>query len=360
MRFLRLSVCVAACAAALLAMPRGSHAADVLDPDLGPTITNAVAFDSKLWVLGSAHDDKNKTSSLVSFGLSDGARQLQFSDVVAIAKSPGHLWVLRQTDTRDFVASEWQGGKFTNDNELSLPSGDLFMALALKGDTPVVVARHSVRVSTGKDWDSTKLRGPLVDDIAWGSATASFSKSGNLLYLGLNRGEYGGGLLRIDVSSGEITRLGSDEISKGGSGTVLSAKDTVTAIVTDAQSPDCVIAALGMLRPQSAGRLVRACGDTATVVLDKMSTIQQDGQNIDFNEAFLGAAATNDGFWAVSDGALYRFHQSGEPERISFPGASVWGSLRTNRDRTDMIVVVTDMNTTMMANGSTPIVVPLD
>ncbi|RYE94885.1 MAG: hypothetical protein EOO75_00780 [Myxococcales bacterium] len=155
-----------------------------------------------------------------------------------------------------------------------------------------------------------------------GGHHVSAALAGGQVYVGLDQGEFGGGLWRIDLATGERRELHGDglpsaeaqkdpRLSGGGS--------PVTAVVAERDRPGCVLASVGMSHMGlSHGGLFRACGDAIERVWsaplshcdasDPFALCEQS------EAAVWDVIALPGGFWASTSNGIVRRDQ-GQPDR---------------------------------------------
>jgi hypothetical protein len=353
-------VCV--CASAETDKAKSSEPA--ADPDLGSYIFNALAMDGRLWLTGRSRVDRRSSNALVSFSLANGDRTRHFRDgVIAMAKIAGHLWVLRQPNRFEdaYWLLEWKDGGFASVLSYQTGHSDQPLALIGMGGAPAIISTDAIRVLGQNGWKSTKVRPSLSDAFGFGVATAGGPASNTGVYVGFDRGEWGGGMARADLASGAIDKVESTQKSAGGFGTVLdSSLDPVNGIIADPDNSDCVIAAVGLVHFMSSGRILRVCGDKVSVVFEQLHPEEVNGNKFNTSDAFFGLAPAPDGYWAVSTGGVYRFRGSGKPEYFPSPKLEAWHGLWISRDLRGVIVLSTDMNQMSSLSGYTPLIATLD
>jgi hypothetical protein len=335
----------------------------ISDSDLGTNIIAASVADGKLWLVGHSRDVKRKNNALVSFSLVNGERVLRYPDgVVAMAKIARQLWVLRSTATDGaFELLSWKNDGFESAGEFSVGKDERIMALTSLSDLPVIISTTTVRTKSDKGWEIAAIHPVFNDGFGFGVPTAGVPTSEKAIYVGLNRGEWGGGLLTIGPSNGALKPVESDQKSDGGFGTVLNALlDPVNAIIADPQNPDCIIAAVGLVHFMASGRILRVCNNKVSVVFEHLIPEDTNGHHYNMSDAFFGLVPSADGYWAVSTGGIYHFQKSDNPEHIGIPKLSMWHGLWLTRDVPGVIVLSTDMNQTFSISGYTPLIVSLD
>lgn len=115
------------------------------------------------------------------------------------------------------------------------------------------------------DWKTVKLqtKGNL------GLQTPFAATSDGYVYVGLNHGEFGGGLRRIDLKDGNVKNIEKKTVGDICARPLDSQCDPVTAVVKDAENSNAVLAAVGLRHFSEQGRIVRVSGGNVDVVFNK-------------------------------------------------------------------------------------------
>jgi len=152
------------------------------------------------------------------------------------------------------------------------------------------------------------------------SALAAVYDVGDFVLLGLDLGEWGGGLRRIDRATGQVRRIDSRG-KKPCDGPLNGDCDPVRGIVPEPGKPGCFVLTIGLEHMSSHGRLAELCGDHVRSLYVKPYTIEvaprTDGANDDWDRsvAFYGLAEGSAGLWAAGEDGLYRI---GPADAIAF------------------------------------------
>lgn len=192
------------------------------------------------------------------------------------------------------------------------------MALVEDAGQIVIVESRRVRViAPDGHAREVALREPLR-----GSRHASAALAGGGVFVGLDRGEFGGGLWRVELATGDRREIHGDglpsaeaqrdpRISGGGS--------PVTAVVAERDRPGCVLASVGLSHMGlSRGGLFRACGDAVERVW--RAPLRDCDASDPFSLCESSEAAVWDvialpgGFWASTSNGILRREQ-GQPDR---------------------------------------------
>jgi len=196
---------------------------------------------------------------------------------------------------------------------------------------PYVITDRNVyeRASDGT-WVTKALSPPLTQTYG-AEVTLGSPARGGSAYVGLNRGEWGGGLLRVDLRTGSATAVG--------------AGDTFTSIVADPRSPECVLAAAALEHMGSYGRVLQVCGAVTRVDIEKeLSEVVQDAgtqRQIHWTEAFYSLLPERDGYLAVTNQAIYRVGVPG-PAREPLPRVGSRGAFAFRRIQDGVFIVCRD------------------
>jgi hypothetical protein len=185
------------------------------------------------------------------------------------------------------------------------------------------------------------------------------------LFLGLNAGEWGGGLRRIDLRTGALVTL---ERNAGGDlcGGPLNTKcDPVQGIATIPWKPDCVMAAIGLVHMLPHGRIVEICGDRIEQLYARnasnipLEALQPDRRDSEMNSiAFFGLVRFRDTVLAAGHDGLYRFSGPGEPSFQPFPRFREVDGILVSFALPDAVLLVTTINRRASVSGGAPMIVP--
>jgi hypothetical protein len=331
---------------------------------LGGRIAEGVVFAGNLWLRGTTSRSRSGGASgaLVALSLADLSKRAHIdSGVLAIEKIGDDLWVLRRSESSKM---EWILSIVRNDaleDRARFISADTDAPFALFNDAgiPAVISRESIRVLSGDgEWKSLHLVGQLREGVQVQVASPAV---GNSAYIGINRGEWGGGLLRVDLKTGVVLSIERRDTRELCSGPLNSDCDPVTGVIPDPQNKDCVLAAIGLVHFLSRGRILRVCGDQVSVIFEHPRTEEINSWKLEMSDAFYGLASANGGFWAVTPEALYRFGaDENTPIRSPLPKLHLESGIYMNRNLPGVIVISTDVNWAVSVSGYTPLVVALD
>ncbi len=281
--------------------------------------------------------------------------------VLDIKRIGTDLWVLRQSESskQEYMLSVVKNGSLEDLGHFASSDEDEPITVINSGGTPAVLSEKSIHVfSQGGSWSSTRLKGQLRMGAQIAVATTSLGSSA---YIGINRGEWGGGLQRIDLRTGEVASVERRDTKDMCGGPLNSDCDPVTGVIPDPQNEGCVLAAIGLVHFLSHGRILRVCGEQVSVIFENSETSEDNGRNLKVTEAFYGLASADKGFCAITPGSLYRFGADGNKQgRYPLPKLEPVSGVYMNRDLPGLIVVRTDVNWAVSLSGYTPLIVALD
>lgn len=258
---------------------------DWIDPDLGGAIIEGVATSDILWLRGAS-------KNVVRFDRRSGERSVAASEVLDILADGPHLWALVALNENESLVRDLR--------DTALPDRRVYfegsaVALFSTPGGPGVLTTAKALLPSGESWDRRRLAA-LLEPGAHVSAIA-----GNTLFVGYNKGEWGGGLRRIDVSTGTISivKEPSDELCGGR----LNPECTpIVGIIPDTEDAVCVLVGA------SSAHLTRRYGEVLRVCDDRISSVFSDPLPIVPNSfvdrpgqtwPFTSLVATSDGWVAV-------------------------------------------------------------
>jgi hypothetical protein len=181
------------------------------------------------------------------------------------------------------------------------------------------------------------------------------------LYVGLNSGEWGGGLRRIERATGRTVKV---ENETGPCRGLLNTNcDPVHAIITIPWRPNCLAVAVGLVHFMAHGRIVEVCGERVTSLYsrdedDDAGGDAEDGQVVGGGEAFFGMVPTGSTLLAAGTDGLYRIGPAGLIDSAPYPSFHAVRGVYLNFDRPDAILAVTEINRRASVSGSSPLLIP--
>jgi hypothetical protein len=315
-----------------------------------PSFRQAVFAEGRLWLL----TNDGELSSLAEGEDRPRSARLD-SPVLSICSSSGRL---RAVTGQSRGASTWTlrshtGGGWQSDVQIDADDEEL-LGIACDGDRVTLLSTSRIREVHDRDVRSLRLS----ESLQGYPAITTMLAAGDAVYVGLNIGEWGGGLRRIERSTGRVAMIERAD-NADPCGTPLDSRcDPVNGLIASPRNPDCVMAAIGLVHFLPSGRIVEICGDAVELVFSR--EYRPDPANAEpYGEiAFFGVAPSGDGIVAAGIDGIYRLTSSGEFVRRETPTWRRYGSVRVSYEDPEVILVMTDINQRASVSGSTPILVP--
>jgi len=318
--------------------------------DSSTFISRAVFADGKLWVLA----DNGELSSITP-----GATTREFAQLpeppVDICRTPTGVAALTCSGTR---CSSWTlrrriDGQW-NTGEVIATRGEPLVALHCDGSSGLIVStRRAIDVS--KPQSALRFSRAISKDLV-----AATHVTKEYIFVGLNAGEWGGGLTRIDRRTGRVEVI-EKKLGDGACKEPLDAAcDPVNAIVDAPDKPGCVLVAIGLVHFLAHGRIVEVCGRDVRTVYSrtfKFNVENEEMANLENEEAFFGLAAAGTQRIAVGVAGLYRFSGAPQPLISPLPEFKVVDGICVNFDQSDVALVLTTINRRRSVSGNTPLLV---
>ena len=239
---------------------------DWRDADLGQTIVEGVADAEDIWLRGG-------TGKVVRFSRSTGDRLTIAENVIDLLFDHGRLWALaRRGETSNYYVVDLLDPDSATVTGSERRPGDRYLRPGEDGeghvlglaiwpglDRPVIVTQRGLL--------------PLDSGIARQSFAAALGPYGytaaaneRSLYVGYNRGEWGGGLRHVDLRSGAISFVASEEENPC-EGVLGPTCAPVVGLFPDRQTPDCLIVGSGISHlGSSRGEVYRVCDSDIEIV----------------------------------------------------------------------------------------------
>jgi hypothetical protein len=329
------------------------------DPVLGHRIARGIVFDGKLWLCG-AELPGDWYGGLVSLSLSDNSRKVYFQHgVIDIIKIGTDLWALRRTmpNAREYIVSVLRSGAF--EDRARFTSGNPRLLLLNRSGRLAEISARELRVLSEHDdkWGVVQLKHdpswPRFWDRQAARISAALPKSGNDIYVGADYGEWGGGLQRVDISTGAVTNIERRDTKHPCTDSLNKECDPVTGVIPDPRNNDCVFASIGLV---DLGRILRVCGERIDKIFEKSVPGDGNKETEPFNAL---TSAKDGGFWGITQYVLYHFASDGKQDHeYQLPDLNPISGVYLSRKVPGVIVINLDVN--WFPAGYRPLIVPLE
>lgn len=328
--------------AALFAGATPTTPVEPMRPGQDSFITRAVFADQRLWM-------RSDSGAVFSVAPTEDARRNETlpQPSLDICVKDGHVAALTQGKSnwtlRTRVGDQWVA-------EMSFEASSDFVALDCRNGVTIITTEVML---VPRDGTVQKLRlaSPLPDGL-----TANVHVEGDNLYVGINRGEFGGGLVRANLRTGTVTLIDrpTGDLCEG---TLNAECDPVNGVAAIPWKPGCVVAAIGLVHFLSHGSLVEVCGEEVRTLLSQNFSQKFAGKTLDSPVAFFGVTATKDAIVAAGVDGLYRVSDRGS-ERVPLPAFKDVGGVKVSFDVPGVALVLTDVNRRRSLSASVPMLVP--
>lgn len=186
------------------------------------------------------------------------------------------------------------------------------------------------------------------------------------IFVGLNAGEWGGGLQRVDRRTGEVTVPQRNTSGDLCGGPLNPECDPVTGVVPSAEKSGCVVAVVGLSHMRVRGRIIEVCGDRVERLYvgpcpydlskDQLARNGRD-DGILCSEAFSGVMQKGDALVAVSASGVSIIDKTGVAVRTPLPKLTDYGPFAVSFDSPDVVLVSSSANQRRSLSGDVPLLV---
>ena len=343
---------------ALVAMlPSPAQALEPARPGQESFLKRAVFAEGRLWLLS----DGGELSSLAEHDAHRAQEKLPGS-VVDVCRRADALVAVTCADAafRSWTVRGHRAGIWTDEGSVAAAHREQLLSLSCTDDAVVLLtdSRLIERAKAGRR--TVSLSGDLGPVLL-----ASTYADATTLFVGINAGEWGGGLRRIDRRTGKVTAVARNATGGGCDGPLNQGCDPVNAIVGDPWHPACVVAAIGLVHFEPHGRLVEVCGDKVSRLYYKAHG-EQPPPNPDYPEtsdeppitvAFFGLVRAGGALWAAGLDGLYRFDKGPAPKLVPLPRFKTVDGVDVSFDVPGLALVVTAINARKAMSGPVPMLV---
>lgn len=327
-----------------------------LRPDQPPELKRAMFADQRLWLMSDAGQVWT-----VQEGIHAARAESPPDPVYDMCAQAGRPVII--TGPRDHPVNwtvQWlTGGGWRPVATIPVHDDGIVAALCEPGRLTVLTSRRLIEID-GERYRSIRLtrRLPAIG-VSVGLPTPDAA------FVGLNLGEFGGGLRRIDRRTGLVTAIERKSGSPCGA-PLDSACDPVTALAPETWRPDCVVAAIGLVHMSSHGRILEICGTQARRLYlqacpDQPTRRTTRGLGPDAEpactEAFSGLALNGDHLVAVATDGLHAIDRRGGRQLGPFPDFETYGPFAVSFASADHVLVLTGINGRLSLSGAPPMIV---
>jgi len=316
-------------------------------------ITRAVFVEGRLWVLAdstslSALEPKTKTHVKVPGGAIDICAARGRLRALKCADPTCQSWAVMHREKERWVA------------DVTLPSkGEVPIALSCTAtDTAILSDGYLSNITGGKVSRARLSTSPMQGKPA---VLTSMHLTAQHVFAGFNAGEWGGGLVRIDRKTGQVSVVEKNTTGELCGGPLNSSCDAVNGIADSPWHADCVAVAVGVQHLRSHGRIVEVCKDEIRTIYSKSlaggAAASPGGEPWD-SVAFFGLSRAGKELIAVGIDGIYRFDGSARTQYTALPQFEEVGNLCVSFALPDVALVLSNVNQRHSLSGAVPLIAP--
>jgi hypothetical protein len=325
-------------------------------PGQEASITRAVFAQSILWLLtdaGTLSMIREGADERVEVPLDEPALGLWLQNdapAVVTQATPGH---------GPFTLRRWSAGGWSADAHIPADEEQLVGVSARGATVTLLTSKRVIDVGVRK-FQARAVHWP--EHASFGGVTSILSTAKSVL-LGVNMGEWGGGLWSLDRSTGQLTVIKSNANGEFCGGPLNPQCDPVNAIVAQPHHPDCVLIAIGLVHFSPHGRIDEVCGTRVRRVFFKPYGAGDHKPSGHGDEpfstvAFFGLATVNDEVLAVGIDGIYPIGTDGAGAATPLPEFQKVGNVAVSFALPAVVLLRTDVNQRRSISGSVPMMVP--
>jgi hypothetical protein len=297
-----------------------------------------------VWAEGAAQNKMVKTPDQVhSFCALNGEL---FIVTAKKGASTGYLW-------------SGESDSWTREAEIKSSTKNPFISLDCTGTEPFLVSGATIVMPrSGRAI-------PVKSNATEFGGFATTLQHGGYLYVGVNAGEWGGGLQRISLTSGKAERVDASDPKELCGGVLNKSCDPVTGLAADPANPDCIIATTGLVHMLPHGSVLRICGEKISLAYSKPYTLDPnwrfDPKNIsesNYSVPYFSLGGDGRKVWAVGSDGIYHFATDKLPAFSAFPRPHRTPPSRIDWSNPEFILIRTGMNQRHSLSGGSLILVP--
>ena len=250
-----------------------------------------------------------------------------------------------------------QGGQWRAERTVA-SDGDAPVALACTPEGAFLLTSHRFIDLTPARPVALRLQGEPVHALV----TAAVHVTPQAVFVGLNAGEWGGGLRRVDRRSGRIETIARNATGDLCDGPLNPDCDPVQGLATIPWRPDCIAAAIGLIHMAAHGRVTMVCPGRIEQLyaatrgeFEDPERAREAARGRYGSIAFFGLAASGNGLIAIGHNGLYRLAADGTATHVPLPRFVRVEGVLVSFALPDAVLVVTGINGRASVSGAVPI-----
>ena len=259
---------------------------------------------------------------------------------------------------RNWALHRWRDGRWQRMRSIQRED-DYLVAMSCGTDGAMLLTiRHLIDLDSS---DVLRLSGDLAPALV---RTVVLVRR-DAVFVGLNAGEWGGGLKRIDRRTGRIETLERNATGNPCEGPLNTHCDPVHGLASVPWRPECVAAAIGLIHFMAHGRITSICpnGIEQMFVATEPDGIDAEGSRRAEEAArggygsiaFFGLATTGESLIAVGHNGLYRIGRDGTAVHLRWPRFVEVDGILVSFALPDVVLVMSALNRRASVSGIAPL-----
>jgi hypothetical protein len=334
-----------------------SARASALEPNghrRNDALTRAFFSEGKLWMLSDAGKLFTITEGKdapVEEALPEPVLDLCLQDQHPVAIT------CQREGCRNWTLRRWAASKWSTENSIQT-EGDNLLGMSCAGEQVTLLTSRRLIESVNDKQTSVVLSDALAP-----KRYVSMLDAPNRIFIGVNEGEWGGGLWRIDRNTGKVAEIARNTSGQLCGGPLNSNCDPVNALAFEPWKPGCIAAAIGLVHFNPSGRIVEICGDDVRQLYYKpyrkqeSGAVIKEGYELSGTVAFFGLTRERDALWATGSDGIYRIDANGAT-MSPLPKFRKIGDINVSFDLPHVVLVLTSINARHSVSGPVAMIVP--
>jgi hypothetical protein len=279
--------------------------------------------------------------------------------VLDLCLQDGHLLIITcdQESCRNWKLRRWVEGEWSTEDSISTQGDDL-VGLSCAGDrVGTLTSKRLIETENGAQTSVT-----LSDEISPKLVITTLDTPSQLI-VGVNQGEFGGGLWRIDRGTGQIAAIEGKATGKFCRDSLDSNCDPINGIAIEPWNPACMLIAVGVVHFGPLGRIAEVCGDSVRTFFSKPyeedpagSSKRESADGVG-HVAFFSMVRKDGELWTAGIDGIYRIDGHGTAWSAPLPKFKRVGDVDVSFDLPHFVVVWTSIYSHQAVSPPEPMIV---
>lgn len=252
-----------------------------------------------------------------------------------------------------FTLSRYRDGRIVAESPVPYAADEHPAAIAVRNGAPILIGSKTafIKDNGSSAWRKLPYDREIGRKIEGHDITTLVSGDGKTVFVGLDLGEWGGGLATLNLANGAVQYR--DKRGPGlCDGPLNSDCDPITGIVADPNDDRCIFASIGLAHLSMHGRIIRVCPEAISVELERIlerpglafepkirNALKGETAGYKDTEEFTALLQTRDGsILALSRFAAYRYEGT-RWSRYPLPYRKRIGTLFLSEDSNGFILL---------------------